>query len=110
MSSDSIRFCRLFRLDKTSLEDLNSVTISLLDRDHSGLIVYVDKNAFDFTKLSFLRVIALQFYKKGLLFSIWGIPYCVVQQLLGGYLYAMLQEQWLQEPDLYTFVYQNSKN
>lgn len=98
----------LFRLDKHSVKKLDeTISTFLSQKNGSGLILDIDKNAFVFEKLFFLKPIILHFYRLKVPLGIWGLPYCVMQQILGGYLYAKLQEYLIQEPKIFAFKLHN---
>ena len=106
-----IRFSTVFRLDKHSVGELDATISALLSQKNQlGLILYIDKNAFVFEKLSFLKAVVLHFYRQKVPLGIWGLPYCVMQQILGGYLYARLQKYLINEPDSFAFKYQNKQH
>jgi len=103
-----IRFSILFKLDAYSVKKLDeTISTFLSQKNGTGLILYIDKNAFVFAKLSFLKTVALHFYRQKVPLGIWGLPYCVMQQILGGYLYTKLQEYLIQEPKMFTFKLHN---
>ncbi len=103
-----MRFSTLFRLDKHSTKELDTTISNFLSQKNGpGLILYIDKNAFVFVRLSFLKTIILHFYRLKVPLGIWGLPYCVMQQILGGYLYARLQKYLIQEPKIFVFKLHN---
>jgi len=53
-------FSTLFRLDEYSVKKLDeTISTFLSQKNGTGLILYIDKNAFVFAKLSFLKTIIL---------------------------------------------------
>ena len=101
----------VFRLDAHSAEKLDTtISTFLSQKNRPGLILYIDKNAFVFTKLSFLKAVALHFYHQNVPLGIWGLPYCVMQQILGGYLYTKLHQYLIPEPESFAFRHQNGQH
>ena len=101
------RFSLPFRLDKGSAKSLEAtIGTFLVQKNGPGLIIHIDKNAFVFTKLFFLKRIVHLFYRQKVPLGIWGLPFCVMQQILGGYLYTKVQKFLIKEPRSFAFKYQ----
>ncbi len=104
----NIKLSYIFHLDKESASQLQEVlTHFLSDKTSLGLILLVNKNSFVLKELTFLGELPSMFYKIEKPFGIWGLPYCVMQFILGGYNYSRYADSLIKEPSLFAAIHQS---
>jgi len=98
----------IFTLSKENVGLLERLTYSYLNNPNSsGLVINVDKNSFELGDLTFLKNIIINFYLKKKIIGVWGIPYCVLQIILGGFDYTRLSKYLIDENSLFDISRKN---
>ena len=77
-------FYLIFELSSRNRKHLLSVLNDCIQYRHfKGLVFLIDKNEILFDRLFFLRNLILKLVQNGKYTSIWGLPYCTEQTILG---------------------------
>ena len=93
----------IFVLDKI-------INFYLNNPNSSNLIINIDKNSFILEELKFLKDLAFGFYLKQKRFGIWGVPYCVLQSIFGGFDFARFSNYMIPENFLLKISKRNYEN
>lgn len=89
-----------FTLNKNNFNELNQLAESVLaSPDKPGLVITFDKNNLVFDRLRLKRLVEL-FMEKNKQLGLWGLPWCVLQTQLGGYLYSKIAHRLIPLPNL----------
>ena len=90
-------------LNSSNLEDIKDKINdgSLVTSNHADLIIVCDKNSLYFKDLVFLSKLMVDYLDSEIRIGLWGLPYCVLQFILGPPLYSHFHKKLIQENDLF---------
>lgn len=95
-------------LDKLNLKK----QINLIDfffKTKINVFIVIKHNSFNFNELFFLKNVISNFYDQGISIGILGIPYCVLQNILGGFEY-LIYEPFLLKMNYFYFLKKDFDN
>jgi len=73
---------KIFELNKDTINDLINISNQIINSKIDTLIILIDKNNIDFSKIKFIHSIIINFYINNKKIGIWGIPNCVLRNIL----------------------------
>ena len=65
---------KIFELNKDTINDLINISNQIINSKIDTLIILIDKNNIDFSKIKFIHSIIINFYINNKKIGIWGIP------------------------------------
>jgi len=96
------QFNLILELSKKNRKFLLEIVHDCLENEYFfGIVFVVDKNEILFDRLFFLRDIVLKLLYSNKKAGIWGVPYCVQQQILGPYYFSQISSDLIPENSKY---------